>query len=134
MLMQIHKNWKLFKFFLLGMIKNGCLLTVSQEWTDGINCFFFPCWYKFTQIKRWLKIFGGEHVQKWLWPNWWQDSKLTVSGEWTDGINWFFACWYKFTKIKAWSKKFWVGMVENGCASLVMGLWNWLYLKNELME
>ena len=19
---------------------------------------FFPCWYKFTQIKRWLKIFG----------------------------------------------------------------------------
>ena len=27
----------------------------SQEWMDGING---ECWYKFMQIKRWLKILG----------------------------------------------------------------------------
>ena len=31
--------------------------TLSQEWTDGIN-WYFACWYKFMQIKRWLKILG----------------------------------------------------------------------------
>ena len=41
-------------YFWLGMVKNGygqsslwtLKLTVSQEWTDGIN-WFFACWYKF---------------------------------------------------------------------------------------
>ena len=41
-------------------------LTVSQEWTDGIN-WFFAYWCNFTQIKRWLS-FWDEHVQKWVWP------------------------------------------------------------------
>ena len=47
-LIQIHKIEKLIENFLSGMVKNGCgqsgcgtlKLTVFQEWTDGINCFF----------------------------------------------------------------------------------------------
>ena len=60
--------------------------------------------------------------------------KLTVSEEWTDGINLFLHVNTGSQKLKtdqnflgwAWSKM--------GVASLVMGLENWLYLKNELME
>ena len=47
-LIQIHKIEKLIENFLSGMVKNGCgqsgcgilKLTIFQEWTDGINCFF----------------------------------------------------------------------------------------------
>ena len=31
-------------------------LTVSQEWVDGIN-WIFACWYRFTKIKSWSKIY-----------------------------------------------------------------------------
>ena len=41
-------------------------LTVSEEWTDGIN-WFFACWYRFTKTKSWSKYFWGRHGQKWLW-------------------------------------------------------------------
>ena len=52
------------KIFIVSMIKNGCgqsgdralKLTVSEEWTDGINWFFAFC-YGFTKIKSWSKIF-----------------------------------------------------------------------------
>ena len=37
-------------------------MTVSQEWTDGINS-FFACWYEFMQIKGWLKIFVVDMVK-----------------------------------------------------------------------
>ena len=48
----------------VGVVKNGCdqpcygtlKLTVSEEWADGIN-WFFPCWYRFTKIKSWSKMF-----------------------------------------------------------------------------
>ena len=48
----------------LSMVKNGwgqsglCTLklTISQEWTDGIN-WFFTCRYKLMKIERRLKIF-----------------------------------------------------------------------------
>ena len=70
------------------MVKNECdqsglgnlKLTVSQETTDGTN-WFFPCWYNFTQIKRWLKHFGVSKVKDFDGT-----LKLTVSEEWTDGI------------------------------------------------
>ena len=93
-------------------------LTISPEWIDEIN-WFFACWHKFTQIKKWLKIFGlsmvknrnGQFVDGTL--------KLTISEEWTDGRNWFFACWYKLRKIKSWFNDFSVGVVKNGHALLV---------------
>ena len=60
------------------------------------------------------------------------NSKLSL--EWTDESNWFFACWYKFTQRKGWLKVFGEAWPEMDVASLVMGLENWLYLKNEQME
>ena len=44
----------------MGMLKNGCgqsgdgtlELTVSEEWTYGID-WFFACWYRFTKIQSW---------------------------------------------------------------------------------
>ena len=47
-------------------------LTVSQEWTDGIN-WCFACWYKFTEIRSW----GGQG-QIWVWPVWSLDSKTRL--------------------------------------------------------
>ena len=43
------------------MVNNGCdqsgwKLTVSEEWTDGLN-WLLACWYKFTKMKNWSKIF-----------------------------------------------------------------------------
>ena len=57
-----YKSW--FKIVWLDMVKYWCVqsglrtlkVTVSQEWTDGINWFFISC-YTFMQIKRWLKTF-----------------------------------------------------------------------------
>ena len=105
------------------MVKNGYChsgfwtlkLTVSQEWTSGIN-WFFACWYSFMQIKRWFKILVAGMVKNGCGQSCDRTLKLTESEELTDGINWFFACWYRFTKIKSWSNIYWVGMVKNGCA------------------
>ena len=108
-------------------------LTASQEWSDGIN-WFFACWYKFIQVKRWLKMFEVGLVRNRCGQSCDRTIKFTVSEEWADGINWFFACWYRFTKIKRWSKIYWVGMPKMGVASLVTGLWNWLYLNISKMN
>ena len=122
------------------MVKNGCdqfgLLTlklaVSPEWTDGIN-WFFACWHKFTQTKRWLKNSGLSMVKNGCGQFGDRTLKLTVSEEWTDGINWVLACWHKFRRPKCWFSDFWVGMVKNGhgllvdetqfCCILRMNLW-----------
>ena len=59
------------KFFWTDMMRKWCSqsglwtlkLTLSQEWTNRFNC-FLTFWYKFTQIKRWLKMFGVGMVKK----------------------------------------------------------------------
>ena len=110
------------KKFLLGHGQNGCgqfclwilKLTLSEEWIDGV-CWYFACWYNFTQIKRWLEIFGVSMLKNECGKSGGGTLKLTVSEEWTHGINWFFSCWYMVTKDKNWSKLFWVGLVKNGC-------------------
>ena len=110
------------------MIKNGCCqsvfwtlkLIVSQELADVIN-WIFSCCYKFTQIERWLKIFGLSMTKNWCDQSGDRTLKLMVPEEWTDGINQFFAYWYKFTKVKSWSKIFWVGIVKNGCDQFGLG-------------
>ena len=74
------------------MIKNGCgqsglwalKLTVSKEWTDGINR-FFAYWYKFMQVKRCLKFLGCT-CSKIGVASLMTTLKLTISEEWTDGI------------------------------------------------
>ena len=83
-------------------------LNVSQEWTDGIN-WFFACWNKFTQIKRWSKFFYLGMVKNGCGQSGCRNLKLTASQEWTDGVNLFLACWYKFGKAKSWFMTFgWV--------------------------
>ena len=60
----LHKLKSGWKFFGVSMVKNGCgqsddgtlKLTISGEWTDGIN-WFFACWYVTTKIKSWSNIF-----------------------------------------------------------------------------
>ena len=87
------------------MFKNECgqsglwtlTLTVSQERTDGTNL-FFACWYNFTQIKRWLKIFGVSMVKNGCCQSGDGTLKLTVSEEWTDGVN-------LFMHVDMWSQK-----------------------------
>ena len=52
----------------MSMIKNGhgqsgegtLKLTVFEEWADGIENWFFACWYMITKIKSWLEKF-------WVW-------------------------------------------------------------------
>ena len=56
---------------------------------SGLRNWIFSCWYRFIQIKMWLKIWPrGWHGQKWVWSVLWWDSKIDcISEEWTDWIN-----------------------------------------------
>ena len=111
--------------------------TISPEEIDE-TASFFACWYKFTKIKGWSKIFS------WAWfrmgvTNLVSGINLNVSQGWTDGINWIFACWYKFMQMKGQLKIFGVGMVKSRCGQsgygalklTVLEEWsngiNWLY-------
>ena len=66
----------------MGMVKSGCgqscdgslKLTVSEEWTGGINWFFVRS-YRFLKIKSWSKFLGG------LVKN-----GCGQSGHWTNGL------------------------------------------------
>ena len=49
--------------------------TISLE-QNNQKAWFLACWYKFMEIKIWLKIIGGGHGQKWVWPVGSQDSKI----------------------------------------------------------
>ena len=72
---------------------NGCgqsglwtlKLIECEEWTDGIYR-FFACWYKFIQIKSYLKIFVVGMVNNGCGQSGDGALKLTVSKEWIDGI------------------------------------------------
>ena len=97
--------------------------TVCQKWTEGIN-WFFACWYKFMQIKRWFKILRTGLMKNGCGQSCGRALNLTVFEGWIDEINWFFACWYRFTKIKSWSKIYWVGIVKNGCGQSGHGTLN----------
>ena len=60
-------------------------LTISPEQSND-TASFFACWYKFMNIKNWLKIlwlgmFKNGCGQSGLWT-----LKLILSEEWTDGI------------------------------------------------
>ena len=47
--------------------------------------------------------------------------KSNISLEQNDEKAWFFACWYKFIEIKSWLENIGVGMVINGCGTLIAG-------------
>ena len=64
-------------------------LTVFEEWTDGIN-WFYACWYRFTEIKRWSKSFWVYMDKNVRGHSGHGNLKLTVSQKYTDRTNWFF--------------------------------------------
>ena len=104
-----------------GMVKNGfgqsCYgtlkLTVSEEWTDGINWFFCMLIHRFTKIKSWSKFFWVGIVKNGCGQSGHETLKLAVSSILD------FACWYKFRKAKSWFNDFWVGLVKDGIGLLV---------------
>ena len=83
----------------VGVVKNGCgqscdenlKLTLSEEWTSGINK-FFACWCRFIKIKSWLKVYWVGMVKNGCGQSGHGTLKLTVSQNWTDEIIGFFAC------------------------------------------
>ena len=84
---------------------------------------FSACWYNFTKLKRWSKLFLFGHGQK-----------LTVSQGLTDGNNCFFHAGTNSHKLKGdWNILGWAWS-NMDVSSLMMGLENWLYMMNEQME
>ena len=79
------------KRFWWGIFKNECSqsglwtlkLTVSEEWTDGIN-WLFACWYVITKVKSWSKFFWMGMVKNGC------GLSRHVTQKWTDGIKSFF--------------------------------------------
>ena len=82
---QLHR--KCLKMLGVGMIKNGYCwscgrtlkLSVSEEWTNGIN-WFFACWYRLTKIKRWSKKYGLGMVKNGCDQSDQRTLKLSLSG------------------------------------------------------
>ena len=106
---------------------------VSQSDMDKMDkiVWFCACWYKFTKIKSWSKLFWLGIVKNGCGQSCPDTLELTVSQKWTDSFNWFFGSWCKSIEIKSWLKMFWWTWSIMRVISLVE---NWLYLKNELME
>ena len=119
------------------MVENKCgqpglwtlKLTVSQQRDDETN-WFFACFYNFTQIKGWLKVFGVNMFKNRFEQSGEGTLKFTVSEEWTDGMYKliFYMLMHDHQKLKADQKFFRWAWLEMGMASLVTGL------KNEQLE
>ena len=108
------------KVLLIGMVKTGCgqscdgtlKLTVSEEWTDGMN-WFLACLYRFTKIKSRSKFFLVDIVKNVC------DQSGHGSLKLLSLAYWLFACWYKFKKAKSSFSDFWKGLVKDGSGPLV---------------
>ena len=78
------------------MVKKGCgqscdgtiKLTLSEEWTNGIN-WFLVCWWRFITVKSWLNIYWVGMVKNVCGQSGHETLKLTVQN-WTEEITWFF--------------------------------------------
>ena len=108
------------------MVENKCgqpglwtlKLTVSQQRDDETN-WFFACFYNFTQIKGWLKVFGVNMVKNRFEQSGEGTLKFTVSEEWTDGMYKliFYMLIHDHQKLKADQKFFRWAWSEMGVAS-----------------
>ena len=67
-------------------------LTISLEQNDE-KVWFFACWYRFMEIKSWLKNFGVGTVKNECGHSGLRSLKLAVSQEVINGKNWFLLCW-----------------------------------------
>ena len=60
----------------------------------------FACWYKFIEIKSWLKNIGMGVIINWCAHSGCRNLKLAVSHKEINGINWFLVFDIKWGKLK----------------------------------
>ena len=91
---KLKGDWNLLGW---NIVKNGCgqssdgtlKLSVSEEWTDGIN-WFFACWYKFRKAKSYFNDSGVGMVKNCYGLLVHETLKSAVSEEWMYELSWFF--------------------------------------------
>ena len=86
-----------------GLGQSDCRIfksTISLEQNDE-KVWFFACWYRFMEIKSWLKNIRMSVVINGCVHSGYRNLKLAVSHKEINGINWFLVFWYTFRK--AWS-------------------------------
>ena len=86
---------------------------ISIEQNDE-KAWFFACWYKFMEIRSWLKNIGVVVVKNGCGHSVVRNLKLAVCQGEMNRINWFLVCWYKFMKAKCYFNNFLVVVVKNG--------------------
>ena len=82
----------------------------------------------------WEKFYSWDIGQNALSQSDYRIFKSAISPEQINGKASFLGCWYKFTKLRVDQKIFDWAWSKMGVANLVLGLSNWLYIKNEQME
>ena len=108
--------------------------TISLEQIDK-KTWFFACWYRFMEIKSWLKNIEVGVVKSMCGHLRVRTLKLALSQEAMNGINWFLVCWYKFKKDESSCSNFLVVVFKNRvwtfrswdskiCCIWKMNLWN----------
>ena len=68
---------------------------------NNAKAWFFACWYKFVEIKSWLKNLEVGMVKNWCYYSGQKTLTLAVSQEENNGINWILVCLYKIRKTKS---------------------------------
>ena len=87
--------------FLVGL--RTLKLTVSEAWTDGINCFLHVDTdsQKLIANQKMFVLSGDSKI-----------GFISKGNRWDKMI--FFVYCYKFRKVASWFNDFWVGVVKNG--------------------
>ena len=94
--------------------------TISLEQNDE-KAWLFACWYRFMEIRSWLKNIGVGLVKNGCGHSILKTPKLAVYQREMNGIYWFLVCWYKFRKAKSYFNNFLVLVVKNGRSLLGLG-------------
>ena len=93
----LHKSHTLEKYDSSDISQNAvgqsdCKLTVSLE-QNYEKASFFACWYRFMEIKSWLKNVGMGLVKNGYGHSGLWTVKLAIFPEGINGVNWFLVCW-----------------------------------------
>ena len=96
----MHKSriWEKSGFWDMGQSDSRIFKsTISLKQNDE-KASFFACWYRFREIKSWLKDIGVGVVKNECGHSGLRTLKLAVSQEGISGINWVLVCLQKFRK------------------------------------
>ena len=85
---------------------------------------FFACWYKFIEIKSWLRNIRMGVVINWCAHCGCRNLKLALSHREINGINWVLVFWYKFRKnqnyFNNWTPVLQKVLQNHGCLSVLL--------------